>query len=185
MLLFVYIFVEGEIWPWLFTYKMLLQTLTCFSYFYSFRREIIYLILIKNFAVEIWPDLLSWCFYRFRWNIIRQGKFIYIAHISYTMVIQSALHNIVIDITIVIRLQHFPGTRTVSSLRQSTLWTGKCSPHYAIKMCNNLIFICYHLHPSTSLHLILFYSILSSIAQLYIQFIYFSIFVYLYLHVYF
>ncbi len=36
----------------------------------------------------------------------------------------------------------------------------KCSPHYAIKMCNNLIFICYHLHPSTSLYLILFYCIL-------------------------
>ncbi len=67
-----------------------------------------------------------------------------------------------------------PGTRTVSSPRQSTLWTVKCSPHYAITMCNNLIIICYHLHPSTSLHLFLFYSILSSIAQLYIQFIYFS-----------
>ncbi len=77
-----------------------------------------------------------------------------------------------------------PGTRTVSSPRQSTLWTVKCSPHYAIKMCNNLIFICYHLHSSTSLHLILFYFILSSIAQLYIQFNYFSIFVYLYLHMY-
>ncbi len=41
--------------------------------------------------------------------------------------------------------------------------------YYAITMCNNLIFICYHLHPNTSLHLLIFYSILSSITQLYIQ----------------
>ncbi len=60
-----------------------------------------------------------------------------------------------------------PGTRTVYSPRQSTLWAVKCSPHYAIKMCNNLIFICYHLHPSTSLHLILFHSIIYS--TIYIQ----------------
>ncbi len=73
-----------------------------------------------------------------------------------------------------------PGTRTDSSPRQSTLWTVKCPPpppHYAITMCNNLIYICYHLHPRTSLHLFLFYSILSSIAQLYIQFVIFQIFV--------
>ncbi len=75
-----------------------------------------------------------------------------------------------------------PGTRTVSSPRQSTLWTVKCSLHYALKMCKKTcIFICYHLHPSTSLHLILFYSILSSIPQLYTA-IDLSIFVYLYLH---
>ncbi len=42
--------------------------------------------------------------------------------------------------------------------RQSILWTVKCSPHCAIKMCNNLKFICYRLHPSTSLHLTLLYS---------------------------
>ncbi len=79
-----------------------------------------------------------------------------------------------------------PGTRTVSSPRQSTLWTVKCSPHYAIKMCNNLIFICYHLHSSTSLHLILFYFILSSIAQPYIQFNYFSILsIYIYICIFF
>ncbi len=40
-------------------------------------------------------------------------------------------------------------------------------PHYAITMCNDFIFIYYHLHPSTSLHIFLFYSILSSIVQLY------------------
>ncbi len=61
-----------------------------------------------------------------------------------------------------------PDTRTVSSPRQSTLWTVKCSLHYALKICTFFfIFICYHLHPSTSLHLFLFYSILSSIPQLY------------------
>ncbi len=32
-------------------------------------------------------------------------------------------------------------------------------PHYAITMCNNLIFICYHMHPRTSLACISFYSI--------------------------
>ncbi len=62
------------------------------------------------------------------------------------------------------------GTITGSSPRQSTLWTVKCpSPHYAITMCNNLICICYHLHPSTSLCLLLLYSNLLFIAQLYIQ----------------
>ncbi len=40
-------------------------------------------------------------------------------------------------------------------------------PHYAITMCNDFIFIYYHLHPSTYLHIFLFYSILSSIVQLY------------------
>ncbi len=75
-----------------------------------------------------------------------------------------------------------PDTRTVSSPRQSTLWTVKCSLHYALKICTFFfIFICYHLHPSTSLHLFLFYSILSSIPQLYTA-IDLSIFVYLYLH---
>ncbi len=85
-----------------------------------------------------------------------------------------------------------PNTRTARHPRQFTLWTVKCPPppHYAISMCNNLIFICYHLHPSTSLHLLLFFSIPSSIAQLYIQsfmfhMIFFLFFVYLYLHVYF
>ncbi len=77
-----------------------------------------------------------------------------------------------------------PGTRTVSSPRQSTLWKGKLFPHYGIYMCNNLIFICYHLHPSKYLHLILFYSIISSKAQLYIQYIYFSFFC-LFIYVYF
>ncbi len=40
-------------------------------------------------------------------------------------------------------------------------------PLYAITMCNDFIFIYYHLHPSTYLHIFLFYSILSSIVQLY------------------
>ncbi len=43
-------------------------------------------------------------------------------------------------------------------------------------MCNNLIFICYHLHPCTSLYILLFYPILSSIAQLYIQSFMFQLF---------
>ncbi len=60
--------------------------------------------------------------------------------------------------------------------------------HHALTMCNNLIFICFYLHPCTFLHLLQFFPILSSIAQLYIQlFIFemiflFQCFVYLYLH---
>ncbi len=64
--------------------------------------------------------------------------------------------------------------------------------HYAITMCNNLKFICHHLHPNTSLHLLLFYPILSSIAQLYIQSFMFQIiflnflfqfFLFIYIHI--
>ncbi len=81
-----------------------------------------------------------------------------------------------------------PGTRTVSSPRQSTLWTVKCSPHYAIKMCSNLIFICYHLHPSTSLHLIIFHSIIYSttVHTIYLFFnIFFNFCLFIFTYVYF
>ncbi len=56
-------------------------------------------------------------------------------------------------------------------------------------MYNNLIFIAITLHPSTSLHLLLFYPILSSIAQLYIQsfmfqiiIIFFCLFIFIYVY---
>ncbi len=78
-----------------------------------------------------------------------------------------------------------PGTRTVSSPRQSILWTVKCSPHCAIKICAITLYLfvtAYTLvHPCISLYYI---PILSSIAQLYIKFIlFFKKKLYLYLHV--
>ncbi len=85
------------------------------------------------------------------------------------------------------RLYRAPNTRTARHKnsffpRQSTFWTVKCAPHYALKMCNNLLCICYHLHPSAHLCIssILFHYLIYSttVHTMYL----FLIFVYLYLH---
>ncbi len=63
-----------------------------------------------------------------------------------------------------------PGTRTVSSPRQSTLWTVKCSLHYALKMCkkNVYLFVTTSIlaHPCISFYSIPFYHQYHSCTQL-------------------